>query len=459
MRESICLILSFLWEFRKCFSRMIAFERFVGYVLVCILSYGRKTITGVYRFLGCYDNLSNCHRFLSRSPWASEKISQVLFKLLLVYIFVLQKEEDRMRLIMLVDSTVIPKSGEKTEGLDKYYSSTLKKSQKGNEVVRLSLIFNLPEMGVFEFPFMCRLYVTEKSIEKFGLPVEYLTREAIGAKMVELVKDWTDLPILLIGDALYSTETTINPIMELTDVDLISRRRSGSKKSGVCWKLPVKPEKRGKGRPRKRGEEIKFRDIPPENFEPCTYLKRGKKHSVNVVRHDNVLVRRCSSPVTIVVILEEDGGRYVLVSTDGSFETSRIIELYRLRFQIEFGFRDTKQYLGFGDYQVRKSVSILKHLTISQTAYSLCKMVYVLDEDLLRRCDCLFYIKAPEKRSSFSMMTLKEELRDDFYSWLLGIDGRKKPDYLSLIFHDNRQFAGNFKKTPPNNKNQEKPAA
>ena len=451
MRESIGLILALLFEFSKCFSRKISFRRFVGYVLVSILSYNRKTITGIYRFLGCDDNLSNYHRFLMRSPWDPERIAEILFKLLLKYIYVLQSAADRLVLIILVDSTVIAKSGTKTEGLDKYYSSTLEKQQKGNEVVRLSLVFNLPDIGIVEFPFMCRLYVTEKSIERFGLPMEYLTREVIGARMIQKVRTWTELPILLIGDALYSTETTINPIMEMSDVNLISRRRNGEKNSGVCWETVKMSETKGRGRPRKRGREIRFNDIPAEDFVPCKYVKRGEERTVGVKRFDNVTIRRCASPITIVVILENNGGRYVLLSSDGSLETSRIIELYRLRFQIEFGFRDTKQYLGFGDYQVRKSVSILKHLTISQTAYSLCKMLYVLNDGFRKRCNAIFYMGDKGKKQSFSMMTIKEELRDDFFAWILGRDEKKKLNYLALIFHDKGHFGGNFKKGPPNN--------
>ena len=190
MRESIGLILAFLWEFNKCFSRKISFRRFVGYVLVCILSYNRKTITGIYRFLGCDDNLSNYHRFLMRSPWDPEKISEILFKLLLKYIYVLQSAADRLVLIILVDSTVIAKSGTKTEGLDKYYSSTLEKQQKGNEVVRLSLVFIIPDIGTVEYPLMCRLYVTEKSIckiqlksaHKFRLKITHLLQDRIQKK-------------------------------------------------------------------------------------------------------------------------------------------------------------------------------------------------------------------------------------------------------------------------------------
>lgn len=447
MTESIRLILRFFTEFIKCFSRRIAFKRFVGFILAYALSYNKTTITGIYRFLGCCDNLSNYHRFLSRSPWKVEKIFETLFKLIMKTIFVLQEEEDKKRLILLVDSTVIKKSGKKTEGLDKYYSSTLEKQLDGNEIVRLSVVLKIPEIGLMEFPFMCQLYVTEKSIKKFHLDVEYFTREVIGARMVGQVKKWTTVPILLIGDALYSTETTINPLRKLKDVHLISRRRNGDKKGGVCWEKPEKVTKRGKGRPRKRGKEIHFNDIPEKEFSPCKYVKRGKEVTVKVKKLDRVLIRRCQEPVTIVVALEKNGQRYVLVSTDTNLSARGILELYRIRFQIEFGFRDTKQYTGFGDYQVRKFESITKHLTLSQTAYSLCKILYVLCPKLQKRSNAVFYLPDYSNENVFSMMSLKEELRADFLSWTLG-KPPEKLDYLQLIFKNNRFFKANHEKIP-----------
>jgi hypothetical protein len=440
-------MIALLMNFFKCFSRKIAFKRLVGFILAHILSYNKKTITGVYRFLGCSDNLSNYHRFLSRSPWNVEKLFEALFKLIMKTSFVLQEDEDKKRLILIVDSTVIKKSGEKTEGLDKYYSSTLQKQQKGNEVVRLSLVLKIPGIGIVEFPFMCRLYVTEKSIKKFNLRLEYFTREVIGVLMVEKVRSWTDIPILLIGDALYSTETTINPLRKLKDVHLISRRRNGEKKGGVCWEMPRKGGRRGKGRPRKRGKEIRFNEIPQEEFTPCKFTKRGREHTAMAKRLDRVLIRRCKEPVTIVVVMDEKNKRYVLVCTDTSLETREIIELYRLRFHIEFGFRDTKQYTGFGDYQVRKIDSITKHLAISQTAYSLCKMLYVLCPGMRERSKAVFYLHDYGKGNIFSMMSLKEELRADFFAEILGKSG-KRPDYLHLIFQNNRFLTGNHEKIP-----------
>lgn len=449
MTESIAIILILLWQFRKCFLRMAAFQKFVGFIFAYLLASQRMTITGIYRFLGSNDHLSNYHRFLSRSPWKPEDIFRQLFFLILSLVFVLQDEEDQKCLILIIDSTLIEKSGDKTDGVGMHHSSTHGKTKKGNEAVRLSILLKIPGIGILEFPFMCQLYITEKSIRKHQLETVYWTREAMAARMVKVVRSWCDLPILLIGDALYSTETTINPLRKIPNVHLISRRRNGEKHSGVVWKAFSSPEKkRGRGRPRKKGKEIRFNDIPEENFRPCKYFHREKEYTIKVVRLDNVLVRKCPDPVSIIVAIGKDGKRFALISTDMSLSTVKIFQLYRLRFNIEFGFRDTKQFTGFGDYQVRGLVSIVKHLTLSQTAYSLGKMVFVLCQDLRQRSSALFYIKDRRKASTFSMMSLKEEMRSDFLAWLLGKPDKQRLDYVSLIFNHNSFLPLSAKKIP-----------
>jgi len=280
MTESIIIILTLLWQFRKCFSRTAAFKKSVGFIFAYLLASQRMTITGIYRFLGSRDNLANYYRFLSRSPREPEDIFHTLFKLIINLVFVLQDEKQKDKLILIIDSTLIEKSGDKTAGVDKYHSSTHKKARKGNEVVRLSILMKIPHIGFLEFPFMCELYITEKAIKKHRLDVLYWTREAMAAKMVRVVRRWTDLPILLIGDALYSSETTIEPLRKIPNTHLISRRRNGDKKSGVAWETAPAPKgRRGRGRPRRKGKEIRFNDIPQKNFKPLIYFHRGKKYT------------------------------------------------------------------------------------------------------------------------------------------------------------------------------------
>ncbi len=64
----------------------------------------------------------------------------------------------------------------------------------------------------------------------------------------------------------------------------------------------------------------------------------------------------------------------VLFSTDIQQTAEDIYQLYRLRFQIEFIFRDAKQFTGLSDCQARDAKKLDFHLNASFTALNLAKL-------------------------------------------------------------------------------------
>ena len=57
--------------------------------------------------------------------------------------------------------------------------------------------------------------------------------------------------------------------------------------------------------------------------------------------------------IKVVVHYPESGGHKIYFSTDLDMAAKDIIEYYRTRFQIEFCFRDSKQFTGLNDCQAR----------------------------------------------------------------------------------------------------------
>ena len=57
--------------------------------------------------------------------------------------------------------------------------------------------------------------------------------------------------------------------------------------------------------------------------------------------------------IKVVVHYPESGGHKIYFSTDLDMSAKDIIEYYRTRFQIEFCFRDSKQFTGLNDCQAR----------------------------------------------------------------------------------------------------------
>ncbi|MEO0942468.1 MAG: transposase, partial [Cyanobacteria bacterium J06642_12] len=82
------------------------------------------------------------------------------------------------------------------------------------------------------------------------------------------------------------------------------------------------------------------------------------------------------SRVRIVYVQTTRKGRQsyrVLFSTDLSLEAMSLYRYYQARFQIEFIFRDAKQFLGLADAQACSPIALNTHVTVSPTALNLPK--------------------------------------------------------------------------------------
>lgn len=72
------------------------------------------------------------------------------------------------------------------------------------------------------------------------------------------------------------------------------------------------------------------------------------------------------------------GGYTVLFSTDLSLDGQTIYVYYKSRYQIEFLFRDAKQYTGLTQCQARNENKMHFHFNASLTGVSIAKAVYFL---------------------------------------------------------------------------------
>ena len=74
--------------------------------------------------------------------------------------------------------------------------------------------------------------------------------------------------------------------------------------------------------------------------------------------------------LNVVIIVKTDmvtkkSGRVVLFSTDLTLTATKIIRFYSLRFQIEFNFRDAKQYFGLSDFKNTKETQVNNAIGLS----------------------------------------------------------------------------------------------
>ena len=84
--------------------------------------------------------------------------------------------------------------------------------------------------------------------------------------------------------------------------------------------------------------------------------------------------------VRTAYVRRKDSGRYVILfSTDINMDGFLIYKYYKARFQIEFLFRDAKQYTGLAHCQARSGNRLYFHFNASLTAVSLAKAEFLSD--------------------------------------------------------------------------------
>ena len=73
----------------------------------------------------------------------------------------------------------------------------------------------------------------------------------------------------------------------------------------------------------------------------------------------------------------------LLACTDLKLDAAKIIDYYRLRFQIEFLFRDAKQFTGLTHCQARSKEKLHFHFNLSLAAVNLANLKLKLDPTII----------------------------------------------------------------------------
>jgi len=117
--------------------------------------------------------------------------------------------------------------------------------------------------------------------------------------------------------------------------------------------LPWNGEYRGHGRRKIYGERLQPQNIPSQ------YLVKTKEEGGLRTEYFQFEARHKTFPDALNVVIirctkltSNKVGYVILFSADLALAWDKIVDYYSLRFQIEFNFRDAKQYWGLEDFMV-----------------------------------------------------------------------------------------------------------
>ena len=341
----------------------------IAHAMLCMN--GRITMLGISRWTDKGGSYRTVQRFFnSVIDWKS-----------LNFTLLRSKVKDTDVVILAGDVTTVTKSGKLTFGLGKFFSSIYSKPVKGIAFQCLSVI-NVTNKK--SWPLMSEQFAPSPKVDakeklkdkvkkKPGRPKGSVSKNKKNPKLNDEMTQVMSMIMStksLIGKAfnvayfVYDGAFGNNAAAQMVTscgMNLISKLRQDS-----SLFLRYEGNHSGKGRPRKYGKKINYKNLPSKHK-----LSDSTEDNVRTVIYQFIaLNKNFYLPLNVVVIQKINlitgaVAHVLLVSSDSVLGGNDIIEYYSARFQIEFNFRDAKQYWGLEDFMVTSQTAVYNSANIA----------------------------------------------------------------------------------------------
>lgn len=339
---------------------------------------GRVTMLGLSRWAGKSGSYRTVQRFFNTSiAWPN------LFKAF----FESHLYQPDKEYFLVGDECVVTKSGRKTYGLDTFFSGLLSRVTKSIAIFTLSIVdvnenraYPLRVQQVVRAQAEKEAVKAKKNAKKgtasgqqVGRPQGSKNRDKTKVTLtaeLQRIQQMVQKQLLCLPsgiqvkhlalDGHFGNNNALQMVLQC-GLHLISKLRHDA----ALYFLYNGPQKK-KGPRKKYGDKIDYRHIPQQylvekhiedDVETCIYQAK-------------MLHRDFAQPLNVVIITKTNlkSGTFAhvnLFSSDLSLAYEKIILYYRLRFQIEFNFRDAKQFWGLEDFMNVNQVPLTNALNLS----------------------------------------------------------------------------------------------
>ena len=407
---------------------------------------GRITMLGLSRWSGKGGSYRNIQRFYgSTVNWL--QLNWLFFKA-----HRLKQEEVYL---LTGDETTVTKSGKSTYGLGRFFSSIHGRAVKGLSFFSLCLVgvssrqavpllMEPMDAGMKKETQVKKQQGKKKkktkgkgkqkaSTGKKGRPSGSKNKNRAKPELTPYLK-WMQEQIkqtlsvignqIMIAYFVYDGAYGNNPCLQMVrscGLSLISKLQCNA----ALW-YPYQGEYSGSGPHRKYGDKVDYRNIP-EGYLKSSIINDGVEERIYQIQVWHKDFPALLNVTVIQRIKLKDGktGHVVLFSDDLELPYDKMILYYRLRFQIEFTFRDAKQYWGLEDFMNIKATQVKNAANISMFMVNLSRFLAEQNEantepsiqDIKIRSQTAFYLdfilkNNPEISRSISFEELERSLAD-----------------------------------------------
>ena len=319
---------------------------------------GRVTMLGLSRWTGKGGSYRTVQRFFSTViPWA-----------ILFWVFFRQHVYCPDEVYLAAgDEVIVTKAGKCTHGLDRFFASLYSKPVPGLAFFTVSLVSVQQRRA---FPMRVEQVVrsdAEKAASKAKAPPvkrrpgrpkgstntnkttraltpELVRIQAMVEALLRLITTVLSMTYLVL-DGHFGTPNALHMARQC-NLHLLSKLRGDA-----ALYFPYTGPYAGRGPRRKYGRKVDYDNIPE------TYLKRTTvdAHIETRLYQAQLLHKEFAQLLNVVIIAKTNlrtqaRAHVILFSSDLELAYALLVDYYGLRFQIEFNFRDAKQYWGLEDF-------------------------------------------------------------------------------------------------------------
>ena len=367
MATTITTWMSLIQQFLPIFTQpagVIFMRLTIGWILCTV----RRTVTGMLPFVDPQGQRAHdaYHRFFPDARWNMAKLWQLLAGILI------QTFCRNTIITLALDDTLFHHSGKKINGAGYWRDAVRSTSAKhvsawGLNIVVLTLQIQPPWGG-----------------EPLGLPINMRLHRKKKASLIELaeqmineVVQWFPKRLFrVVGDGFYAT---------LAGKNLVTTIISRIQRNAEIYDLPVKPRRKGRGRPRQKGKRL----LCPEkmakyvrDWQKVKVRERDKSRTRLVYSKVLLWYRVSHQPILLVISRDPEGKEKddFFFTTDVTTEPVEVIEYYADRWAIEDTFKNTKQFLGGQQPQTFKDKGPERAASLSLWLYSMAWLWYLMQK-------------------------------------------------------------------------------
>jgi putative transposase len=395
---------------------MTTIRQFSTIALAILAMTGRVTMLGISRWTGQGGSYRTVQRFFTTTlPWAS--LFWLFFRTHLFH-------ADDVYLLA-GDETVVTKAGKHTPGLDRFFASLYGKCIPGLAFFTLALISTKERRS---FPIAVEQVLrsaeekaltqakttTKPAKRKVGRPKGSTAKAKTSfERSPELTRIQRQICALLkrIGGALplsylvldghFGNAATLQ-MARACQLHLISKLRSDS-----ALYLPYDGVYAGRGPRRIYGDKLNPRAIP----ERYLCQTRVEKDIATRIYQVQARHKTFAQPLNIVCIVKTNlktqaQAHVLLFSSDLALAFDKLLDYYCLRFQLEFSFRDAKQYWGLEDFMTTHPTRVTNAANLSLFMVNLVERV-LLDKRRLQPEMSVLDLKAQCRGAKYVEETIK----------------------------------------------------